>query len=423
MRGKILTAILTICVLSSAVIRAQTAPDNTNPKKMQIGAPFTLIFELTPNAEPSKVDNIVSVGNRILLGHSKTSFDWYIASTTSKWIKLSAGKANTGDTVKIALSYDGSTLRSYHNGVITASSQVNRQQFTGVQPIVLNEWHGEYNIAYAFAKTLNTQAIKAFENTESKSTGSASVEKPTKSTVNTPTNNTKPSAALDPTQPTDIGPVNTSQPTGETPSESSSDNEVQPELPVTEDTSQPTDVQPVKPVTEDSSQPTEVEPVQPVTEDPSQPTEVEPVEPVQAPSETPTEKPTKPSANTPSAPTDLPSDTTVKRISITAKVLALTKVPEPGKILPYKHAIVTQEVQVVSIDKGALKGIKKGDKLRIARWGILQGQKTDVAKAKVGDVVKLPLEDYKDHPELERQYTVDTLPESFDLPYLLDVSE
>ena len=411
MRGKILAAVFAICILSLPAMKTQAAPDNTSPKKMQIGAPFTLIFELIPNAEPNKVDNIVNVGNRILLGHSKTSFDWYIASTSNKWIKLTAGKAKTGDTVKVALTYDGSTLRSYYNGAIAASSQVNRQQFTGVMPIILNEWHGDYNLAYAFAKTLSALAIKSFQNAEPQSPGSANVEPPAKSTVSTPTSNTKPTAAVDPTQPVDIGPADTTQPTDvqpvETPSEPSGSSEVQPVQPVTTDTSQPTDIQPVQPVTEDSNQPTDVQPV----------------EPVQAPSEAPSEKPTKPSANTPSAPADLPSDTTVKRTSITAKVLAITTVPDPSKILPYKHAIVTQEVQVVSVDKGALKGIKKGDKLRIARWGILQGQKTDVAKVKVGDVVKLPLEDYKDHPELERQYTVDTLPESFDLPYLLDVSE
>jgi hypothetical protein len=45
-----------------------------------------------------------------------------------------------------------------------------------------------------------------------------------------------------------------------------------------------------------------------------------------------------------------------------------------------------------------------------------------VAEQKVGQQYRLTLESFKDHPDLERQFTVDELPEDFVLPYLLEVT-
>ncbi len=404
-----LSYLIGAALLASYSILAVCAPANSAPqKRMQVGKPFTLILHINPTGTPAKVDSLLAAGNKILLGHGKGEFNWYIAKTPNKWAKLTSGSAVTGVPATLALSYDGQTLRSYYNNVLAASMAVSSQQFNGLVSIKLNDWLGEYHSAVAYAKVLN---IKQIEMASAQSTSSSEeTTKPSESTTNEP-DTTKPS---NPTTGTDTA---------------SGGNSVTPDKPVETtdvDPTQPTDVTPVEPNTDQPDTPTPPEettkplPSEPDVVEPVTP--VEPVEPVKPIEPVAPVEPTNLEPSSPSEPADL-NPSTVKQITVTVKVLAVTATPEPDKILPYKHAIVTQEVEVLSVDKGSLMNIKKGDKLRLARWGILQGQKTEVAKTKVGDKITLPLESYKDHEELERQYTVDTLPESYELPYLLDVTE
>jgi len=115
------------------------------------------------------------------------------------------------------------------------------------------------------------------------------------------------------------------------------------------------------------------------------------------------------------------TDTT--QITVQLKLRNLTPEPTPTQVLPYKHALVTHEYEVIDVITGTMANITRGKLLRVARWGILASKQTAIASMKVGDTCRLTLELYKNHPELERQFTVDTLPEAYDLPYLLDVTK
>ena len=75
---------------------------------------------------------------------------------------------------------------------------------------------------------------------------------------------------------------------------------------------------------------------------------------------------------------------------------------------------------MVDVKSGHIDKVDIGKLIRVARWGVVNGQKTDVSNTRVGDRILLTLELYSDHPDLEHYYTVDTLPDNFSLPYLLD---
>jgi hypothetical protein len=110
------------------------------------------------------------------------------------------------------------------------------------------------------------------------------------------------------------------------------------------------------------------------------------------------------------------------QVVVQAELMAVTPMPTPESILPYRHALITQEYLVREVVTGAKAGVSPGQRIRVARWGILASKPTKVAEQKVGQQYRLTLESFKDHPDLERQFTVDELPEDFVLPYLLEVT-
>ncbi|MGV3614955.1 MAG: hypothetical protein ACO1SV_06430 [Fimbriimonas sp.] len=114
---------------------------------------------------------------------------------------------------------------------------------------------------------------------------------------------------------------------------------------------------------------------------------------------------------------------TGKSAVVEAELVALTPVPEPKDVLPYKHALITHEYKIVSIKSGGLAGVQAGTTVRVARWGIIGGQKTAIATLKKGAKVTLNLDFFKDHPEIEREFTVDKLSDNFDAPYLYDTDK
>lgn len=117
----------------------------------------------------------------------------------------------------------------------------------------------------------------------------------------------------------------------------------------------------------------------------------------------------------------LPMET--EKIVVKAKLTAMTITPLPKDILPYKHALVTHKYQVTEVVKGYKTTVNKDAYILVARWGILSAKQTAIAEMKIGDQCELTLENFKDHPELERQYTVDNLTDEYELPYLLDVKK
>jgi hypothetical protein len=130
--------------------------------------------------------------------------------------------------------------------------------------------------------------------------------------------------------------------------------------------------------------------------------------------------PTPANTNTTTQPTSTQAAT--KSTTVEAELVALTEVPDPQSILPYREALITHEYKILSVKSGSIPGAGAGATIRVARWGIVSSKKTDVANLKKGAKLTLILERVSDHPALERQYTVDDLPENFAAPYLLDVS-
>lgn len=139
------------------------------------------------------------------------------------------------------------------------------------------------------------------------------------------------------------------------------------------------------------------------------------------PATTPTTTPSTGGGAPTTTPT-APQTSETKTTEVQLQLVDLTTVPDPQSILPYKHALVVHEYKVVSINSGYIKGVDNGATIRVARWGVVGGKKTDVANAKKGDTVTLKLERFSDHPSLANQYTVDDLPSNYKAPYVLDTT-
>ena len=110
--------------------------------------------------------------------------------------------------------------------------------------------------------------------------------------------------------------------------------------------------------------------------------------------------------------------TNVPQIELLARLRAATPVPNPADILPYRAALVVNEYDVEQIASGKYR--KKT--VRVAQWGIIDGERMPVARAKPGEPARLVLEPWADHPELESEQQIDSLPEDLDLPLYVDVT-
>lgn len=111
-----------------------------------------------------------------------------------------------------------------------------------------------------------------------------------------------------------------------------------------------------------------------------------------------------------------------RRIFIRATVTNLTPTPTPEAIAPYRHALIAFEYRVDEVLAGENVAIKSGVLIRVERWGILGGKQTAVKDSRIGDNGWLMLDPIDARPDLAEQYTVDKLPENFDLPYFIEIN-
>ena len=89
---------------------------------------------------------------------------------------------------------------------------------------------------------------------------------------------------------------------------------------------------------------------------------------------------------------------------VEAKLLALSTIPDPKKIAPYRDALMVNEYEITRVvqtskDWKATAGIEPGRKIRVAQWGLIEEQPTGLARAKCGDARHLVLEVYDHHPD------------------------
>jgi hypothetical protein len=80
-------------------------------------------------------------------------------------------------------------------------------------------------------------------------------------------------------------------------------------------------------------------------------------------------------------------------------------IPTPQSILPYRHALVVNEYDIVSVASGTY----ADKKIQVAQWAIRDGKVLADAKKAVGATATLTVERYDAHPELEGERLISDL--------------
>jgi len=116
------------------------------------------------------------------------------------------------------------------------------------------------------------------------------------------------------------------------------------------------------------------------------------------------------------------------QIELEAALVEASEVPDARRIAPYREALVVNEYEVRKVGKTTGKWqfsgeIAPGAKIRVAQWGLLDGLKTDLTRAKVGDVRRLVLESFDKHPEKLDQLMISDTLEIVDQPLLYEPLE
>lgn len=107
----------------------------------------------------------------------------------------------------------------------------------------------------------------------------------------------------------------------------------------------------------------------------------------------------------------------VEKVTVRVKRLAVSRIPEPRSILPYRNALVMHRYQVERVEQGQL----EEKEVLIAHWGIRNGAIVPEARMRVGESSTYTLERLEDHRELkgERQIVDGSWG---DLPLFYDVT-
>ena len=111
-----------------------------------------------------------------------------------------------------------------------------------------------------------------------------------------------------------------------------------------------------------------------------------------------------------------------KTVTINAELGALTPVPELDRIAPYRTALVAEEYTITSIQSGRMSALKPGMKIRVFRFGLIAGKKTDVANAKTGDKAQMVIQPLSSDPKFEKEFQVDNLDGDISALYFVDVT-
>jgi hypothetical protein len=104
------------------------------------------------------------------------------------------------------------------------------------------------------------------------------------------------------------------------------------------------------------------------------------------------------------------------RVVVDARLAHAGPIPTPQSILPYRHALVVNEYDVVKVVDGQY----SGGKIRVAQWAIRDGKVLGDAKKAPGAQAQLTVERYDAHPELEGERLITDLPAS-DLPLYYEI--
>lgn len=127
-------------------------------------------------------------------------------------------------------------------------------------------------------------------------------------------------------------------------------------------------------------------------------------------------------ANAKAAPTYVDSLTPdTPTVTVDATLTTTTEVPDPARIKPYRNALLAQDYKIVSFVSGHAKGLKIGGKLRVFRYGIYDGKKTDIQNEKPGDKVRITVQTLDSNPTMSREYQLDNLDTDVTATYYVEV--
>ncbi|NKB68907.1 MAG: hypothetical protein GKR89_17715 [Candidatus Latescibacteria bacterium] len=98
-----------------------------------------------------------------------------------------------------------------------------------------------------------------------------------------------------------------------------------------------------------------------------------------------------------------------RRWTVEAQLISASTPPTLEQILPYRSALIACEYQLLS------PGTDIPQRLRVAHWALLDGEST-WSPPQPGQAVRLEIEPYAAHPQLESVYMADSLEPDFDIP-------
>jgi len=108
----------------------------------------------------------------------------------------------------------------------------------------------------------------------------------------------------------------------------------------------------------------------------------------------------------------------VPKIEVRARLSAKSTTPRPEDIAPYRNALVVYEYNLEKV----LSGKYTQKKIRVAHWGLLDGDPTRITRPEVGDRAEFTVEAFADHPDLEAETLWDTLDENYGLRLYVDTN-
>ncbi|HYG76366.1 MAG TPA: PA14 domain-containing protein [Planctomycetota bacterium] len=97
-----------------------------------------------------------------------------------------------------------------------------------------------------------------------------------------------------------------------------------------------------------------------------------------------------------------------QRLVVDVRLTAVTEVPDPQEIAPYRKALVVNEYAVLK----TVSGETSRKTIRVAQWGILDLKKQPLCSAKPGTECRLVLESFSDNPQIKADLLICKLPDS-----------
>jgi hypothetical protein len=100
------------------------------------------------------------------------------------------------------------------------------------------------------------------------------------------------------------------------------------------------------------------------------------------------------------------------RLIVRATLEETSAIPTLRQITPYRRALAVYAWRIEEVLRG--RGAAAGDRLRVAHWVLLDGERTPAAGLRPGAVKRLELEPFSANPQLDAHYLSETLREAPD---------